>query len=60
MFTYFLTRAKTISILFIVITTTTGALVRSAAPFLRSKKMFNSKVISGDDLLGTIATEPMR
>ena len=37
-----------------------GSPIRSAAPFLRPKKMFNSKMISGDDLLGTIATEPMR
>ena len=37
-----------------------GAPIRSAAPFLRPKKMFNSKMISGDDLLGIIDTEPMR
>ncbi len=37
-----------------------GAPIRSAAPFLRPKKMFNSKMISGYDLPGTIDTEPMR
>ena len=29
-------------------------------PFCGLKKMFNSKMISGDDLLGIIDTEPMR
>ena len=57
---YLLTKATTIIILFIVITTTKGAPIRSVAPFLRPKKMFNSKMISGEDLLGTIDTEPMR
>ncbi len=57
---YLLTKATKISILFIVITTTKGAPIRSAAPFLRPKKIFNSKMISGDDLLGIIETEPMR
>ena len=57
---YPLTKAKTIIILFIVITIAKGAPIRSVAPFLRPQKMFNSKIISGDDLLGTIATEPMR
>ena len=37
-----------------------GAPIRSVAPFLRPKKMFNSKMISGEGLLGTIDTEPMR
>ena len=57
---YPLTKAKTISILFIVITMTKGAPIRSVAPFWRPKKMFNSKMISGEDLIGTINTEPMR
>ena len=57
---YPLTKATTITILSIVITTTKGAPIRSVAPFLRTKKMFNSKMISGEDLLGTIDTEPMR
>ena len=57
---YPLTKAKVISILFIVITTMKGAPIRSAAPFLRPKKMFNSKMISGDALPGTSDTEPMR
>ena len=43
-----------------LITTTKEGPIRSAAPFLRPKKMFNSKMISGEDLLGTIDTEPMR
>ncbi len=57
---YPLTKAKIIIILFIVITTMKGAPIRSAAPFLQPKKIFNSKMISGEDLLGTINTEPMR
>ena len=60
MYKHPLTKTKTIIILSIVITTMKGAPIRSVAPFLRPKKMFNSKMISGDDLLGTIATEPMR
>lgn len=53
-----LDKSKTI-IIFIYITTK-GAPIRSVAPFLQPKKMFNSKMISGEDLLGTIDTEPMR
>ena len=37
-----------------------GAPIRLVAPLLRSKKMFNGTIIVGEDLLGTIDTEPMR
>ena len=43
-----------------MVITTKGGPIRSVAPFLRPKKMFNSKMISAEDLLGTIDTEPMQ